>query len=129
MPQTPKNNKQQNVTTRISRYADYADPDDDEDLYEDASKSENTSPTPGEKYSGPSTKDRQKTHRAVDLQWSALEADEAQRDLVDRLNKIVDLEYNAGFGRQIPKTASPSSPRRARKRQRLLNASPLSPGS
>ena len=71
--------------------------DDADDLYEDASESEPSSPTPGEKYAGPSTRDGRKTLREVDRYWTALESETAHDDIVNRLNQIVDRQYNLGY--------------------------------
>ena len=52
-----------------------SDEEDDDNLYEDASEAGEPSPTPGEKYAGPSTRGGQKTLREVDRSWTAFEAD------------------------------------------------------
>ena len=61
---------------------------DDDDEYEDASKPEIDSPTPGEKYAGPSTRDVQKTLRSADRQWTALESEEAYTALSTGLARV-----------------------------------------
>ena len=87
-PQTPKNNKQQNVTGRISRYAQYVDSDDE--VYEDVSESEIDSPTPTEEYKGPRLRDGTKTLRSADHQWTALEAEDAQQALLKWMDRLME---------------------------------------
>ena len=103
--QTP-NNLDMTVQEMISYYARKrnvrcdADDDigsDDDDKYEDASEPEVDSPTPGEKYAGPSTRDGQKTLRSADRQWMALESEDVYAALSAALIGIAVLnKLNTG---------------------------------
>lgn len=63
--------------------------------YEDASKPEIDSPTPGEKYFGPSTMDGQKTLREVDHQWTAMESDHVHGNTTRMLEIIIERQKKA----------------------------------
>ena len=112
-PLTPKIGKRQGVISHskdvMDRYnllknmppgSDEEDSDDDviDDLYEDISESEPTSPTPAERYTGPRPAGGE-TLRAVDGQWAALESEKAHEDILVRVNKILDNQYNEGYQR------------------------------
>ena len=78
-----------NVSCDIAN--EYGSASDEE--YEDASEDKPTSPTPGGKYAGPSTRDGQKTLHEADRQWTAMESEDAYEALSTGLATLQTDSY------------------------------------